>query len=56
MKDEDLLEFFNDLMKKKELANKDEEGDPITEASVNAEKAFAFLEVSHYTADQSGWY
>ena len=56
MKDEDLLKFFNDLMKEKELANKDEEGDPITEASVNAEKAFAFLEVIHYTADQSGWY
>lgn len=46
MKDEDLLKFFNDLMKDKELANKEEEGEPITEASVNGEKAFAFLEVS----------
>jgi splicing factor U2AF subunit len=46
MKDEQLLDFFNDLMKEKELANKDAEGLPITEASVNAEKAFAFLEVS----------
>jgi splicing factor U2AF subunit len=46
MKNEDLLKFFNDLMKEKDLAKKDEAGDPITEASVNAEKAFAFLEVS----------
>lgn len=54
MKDEDLLKFFNDLMKEKELANKGEAGEPITEASVNAEKAFAFLEVSYLVRKLQG--
>ena len=49
--EDELLKFFNDLMKEHEFAA-DMPGDPIAQAQINADKSFAFLEVSlHFLID-----